>query len=220
MKYLLLVAIVIAAFSRWQLGEARDAIESARVRADSIAGEAVVEKVRADSVWSVRFAGQADDLGQDLAKRDDDLGQLATDLAGANVRIGLLAEVNASARGSIVSLSDRVGALLDAQGDTVSVEGSWGGDLDDGLLTGSWGFVLPAAEHRLSYGVTLPGEIVTSVTGDGRTIIAVRSTNPLATFVIGETFVDPPDPVEVPRLSLTRAALAFGLGVLGWELAR
>ena len=66
----------------------------------------------------------------------------------------------------------------------------------------------------------VPGDLIVSVTGDGRTLITARSTHERAALNLGEIFVDPPPPVEVRRLSFTQAALFYLAGIITWEFAR
>ncbi len=219
---LLVIAVVAAFIQTVRVGNAQDLAERNRVRADSIAADAAIARLEADSVWEVRLATQDDNLQGRLASGDSARQVLAAELAEANVRVGLLAEVNATARGNIISLGTQLSAAeAEARGlETDSATVAFGGDLDDGLLSGSWSFILPRAEHMLTYDVTVPGELVVSQTGDGRTLVTARSTHERAALRLGEIFVDPPPPVEVRRISFTQGLIAFLAGVITWEFAR
>lgn len=219
---LFVIAIAAAFIQTVRVGNAQDLAERNRVRADSIAADAAIARLQADSVWEVRIATQEDDLQGRLAAGDEARQRLATELAEANVRVGLLAEVNATARGNIISLGTQLSeAEAEARGlETDSATVAFGGDIDDGLLAGAWTFTLPRAEHMLTYDVTVPGELVVSVTGDGRTLVTARSTHERAALNLGDVFVDPPPPVEVRRISFMQAGIAFLAGIVTWEFAR
>lgn len=209
-------------FSQWQVGQARDATKKARVRGDSIAAEAVVAAFAQDSTWEVRFAAQSDDLGRSFEESGDTArARLGRDLKAANVRIDLLAEVVASARGEVISVGNRAGTLSDSLSQTIETcEGAWEGKIDDGLLRALWGFTLPEVQHTLNYRVEIPGEIVVSTAGDGRTIVSAKSNHPQASFQLDSVLVDPPPPVIEVRLSKRDAVIALILGAFGWEIAR
>ena len=215
-----IVALAVAFVQTVRVGNAQELAERNRVRADSIAADAAIARLAADSVWEVRLAVQDDDLSGRLASGDSARQVLAAELADANVRVGLLAEVNATARGQIISLGTQLSAAEaeEITGDPATV--AFQGDIDDGLLVGAWQFTLPRAEHMLTYDVTVPGELVVSVTGDGRTLVTARSTHERAALGLGEIFVDPPPPVEVRRISFTQGLIAFLAGIVTWEFAR
>ncbi len=217
---LFVIAIAAAFIQTVRVGNAQDLAERNRVRADSIAADAAIARLEADSVWEVRIATQENDLQGRLAEGDEARQRLAEELADANVRVGLLAEVNATARGNIISLGNQLSAAeaTEITGDDAAVV--FQGDIDDGLLAGAWRFTLPQAEHMLTYDVTVPGELVVSVTGDGRTLVTARSTHERAALSLGEIFVDPPPPVEVRRISFMQAGIAFLAGIVTWEFAR
>ena len=217
---LFVIAIAAAFIQTVRVGQAQDLAERNRVRADSIAADAAIARLQADSVWEVRIATQEDDLQGLLASGDSARARLAEELSEANVRVGLLAEVNATARGNIISLGNQLSAAEaeEITGDPATV--AFEGDIDDGLLTGAWQFLLPQAQHTLDYGVTVPGELVVSVTGDGRTLVTARSTHERASLNLGDVFVDPPPPVEVRRISFMQAGIAFLAGIVTWEFAR
>ncbi len=219
---LFVIAIAVAFVQTIRVGNAQELAERNRVRADSIAADAAIARLQADSVWEVRIATQEDDLQGLLAQGDEARQRLAEELGEANVRVGLLAEVNATARGNIISLGTQLSAAeAEARGlETDSATVAFGGDIDDGLLEGSWTFTLPRAEHMLAYDVTVPGELVVSLTGDGRTLVTARSTHERASLNLGDVFVDPPPPVEVRRISFMQAGIAFLAGIITWEFAR
>ncbi len=211
--------LIFSAVTQWQLGQARAEAESNRVLADSIFAEKVVAEIEADSVWGVKFAEQSEDLQAQLSSRDDELGALASKLDSANVRIGLLTEVTAAAQGQIVSLSDKNGELADSLM-ALGISGEFGGEVKDDVLTGTWSLLLPQLEHTLDYSVSIPGELVVSKAGDGRTIVTARSTNPRASLTLGQVFVDPPPPLVSYRMSFKQATLFMGLGAVIWEVVR
>lgn len=215
MTLLLVVAMVVAIAQTFRVGWAQEATEAARVRADSIAADAAIARLAADSVWEVRIADEVNDLQGILERGDSARQSLAMELDDANIRVGLLAEVNAVARGQIISLGEQMGG--ENLGDSAT---AWEGDLDDGLLTGAWVFRLPQALHTLNYNVNVPGELIVSLTGDGRTLVTARSTHERAALNLGQVFVDPPPPVEVRRLSFTKAAMFYLAGIITWEFAR
>ena len=217
---LVIVLIVFAVAQQYRIGVAQSRAEAFRVTADSIAAEAAVREIELEGAWSVRFADETERLGDLLTEGDSAQARLASRLDDANVRIGLLTEVTASATGQIESLSDANLSLLDSINSIGQVFGSWEGPVADEILTGSWGFTLPDAAHILDYSVSIPGELVVSQAGDGRTIVTARATSSLATLELGQVFVDPPPPVEVKTLSWTRALIAALLGAVGWEFVR
>ncbi len=214
--------IVGLIFQGFRVGQAQELAESYRIKADSIAAEALVDAFASDSTWDVQFATQADDLAQQFLESGDTARvRLGNELADANVRIGFLTTVLASAQGEVISVGNRVGALSDELSETTEVcGGTWAGEIDDGLLTASWGFVLPAIQHTLNYSVEIPGEIVQADAGDGRTIVSARATHPRASLALESIYVDPPDPIVEVKLSKKQAVVAFFLGVIGWEVAR
>ena len=217
--YITIGLAIFGAVTQFQLGRARADAEANRVRADSIAAEKVVSEIAADSVWGVQFAEQVGNLQDELASRDDELGALASKLDSANVRIGLLTEVTASAQGQIVSLSDKNGELADSLS-AMGISGEFSGQVEDDILTGRWSLLLPQLQHTLDYSVSIPGELVVSRSGDGRTIVTARSTNPRAALELGQVFVDPPTPAVTYRLSLKQAGVFMGVGAVVWELMR
>ena len=212
--------ILAAGFQTLRVGWAQDLAESNRVRADSIAADAAVARLQADSTWEVRFAENTNNLNALLADGDSARQLLAGELDEANVRVGLLVEVNATARGNIISLGEQLGQAeaTELTGGEATV--AFQGDIDDGLLVGDWTFELPEIKHTLTYDVTVPGELVVSTTGDGRTLVTARSTHERAMLNLGQIFVDPPPPVEVRKLSFTQALIFLGAGAVGWELIR
>lgn len=219
-QMLIVGLIVFGVVQQFRIGQAHAATEAARVRGDSIAAERLVAEFANDSAWTVRFAEHAEDLGQMIVDGDMARARLAGELQAANVRIGLLAEVSASARGEIITLSDRAGLFADSVNALGEVVDSWRGQLDDGLLTGSWSFTLPEAQHVLAYTCTVPGELIVGESGDGRTIVSARATHPRASLDLGELLFDPPDPVVLVKLSKTQALVALLIGAVGWEFAR
>ena len=216
------VLLAFALFSQWQRSQAADLAEANRVRSDSIAAEALVSSMASDSTWAVRFAEHSDDLAQDLTQSGDTArARLAEELTRANVRVGLLAEVLASAQGEIISVGNRAGSLSDSlYAVSETCQGTWEGEIADGLLTGAWALSLPTAAHRLVYNVAIPGELVVAQAGDGRTIVSARSLHPSATLELGSIFVQPPPPEIQVRLSWRQAVLAALIGAAGWEIAR
>ena len=162
--YITIGLAIFGAVTQFQLGRARADAEANRVRADSIAAEKVVSEIAADSVWGVQFAEQVGNLQDELASRDDELGALASKLDSANVRIGLLTEVTASAQGQIVSLSDKNGELADSLS-AMGISGEFSGQVEDDILTGRWSLLLPQLQHTLDYSVSIPGELVVKQAG-------------------------------------------------------
>lgn len=218
--YITVGLAVLAAVSQIQLNRARDEVEANRVRADSIAADKVAAEIAADSVWAVRYAQDVDNLQARLTAAGDTLGTLAARLDSANVRVNLLAEVAASAQGEIVSLSDRSGELSDSLAQSLELIGQLSGEFQDEIMTGSWSLWLPTMQHTLRYSVTIPGELVVSETGDGRTLVTARSTSPRAELNIGEVLVDQPPPEVRYKVSLKQASTFMGIGAIIWELVR
>ena len=217
---MLIVFFVVAGLQTIRVGQAQEREAAALVRADSLLADAAISRLEADSVWEARIATEVDNLSSQLANGNEERQRLIDELEGANIRVGLLAEVNAVARGNIISLGEQLSAAEAAQISDDDATVAWRGDIDDGLLTGRWQFLLPQAQHTLDYNVDVPGDLIVSVTGDGRTLITARSTHERAALNLGEIFVDPPPPVEVRRLSFTQAALFYLAGIITWEFAR
>jgi hypothetical protein len=218
----LIVGLLAAALlvTQVQLQRAEREASAQSVRADSIAADKVASEIALDSVWAVRYAQDVDGLQARLTATGDTVGTLAARLDSASVRVNLLAEVAASAQGEIVSLSDRAGVLADSLSKSLTIIGQVGGDIQDEILTGSWSLWLPTMQHTLRYSVTIPGELVISETGDGRTLVTARSTIPRARLNIGEVFVDRPAPEVEYRVSLKQAGALMGIGAVVWELMR
>jgi hypothetical protein len=162
------VVLVVVMVTQWQLVATRERLARAETRADSIAADAAIDAIRRDSVWSATVASTERDLAQAISERDSTSAALVARLDDASIRIAMLTDLSAKAKGEVESLAQRSTVLTDsltALADTVE---RWEGEIDDGLLTATWRFDLPPARHTLTYGVTIPGELVVSETGDGR----------------------------------------------------
>lgn len=162
-----------------------------RRRADSLAAEAAAERARADG-WEVAFAENVDDLHGRLAEGDSMIARLGRDLRASRVRVDQLTELTAELRGSGES---------EARPDSIaadSVPASWSGTYDDDLLRARWTFrrlpppaTLLLREWAASFGV----ELVQATTGDGRTLITARTSDPDRVKArVDSLFVDPPPP--------------------------
>jgi hypothetical protein len=213
------VVLVVVMVTQWQLVATRERLARAETRADSIAADAAIDAIRRDSVWSATVASTERDLAQAISERDSTSAALVARLDDAGIRIAMLTALSARAQGEVESLAQRSTVLTDsltALADTVK---SWEGEIDDGLLTATWRFDLPPARHTLTYGVTIPGELVVSETGDGRTVVLARSTHPRASLDIGEVVVSEPEKYEQP-VAWRRYLWAALAGAIAWEMAR
>jgi hypothetical protein len=213
------VVLVVVMVTQWQLVATRERLARAETRADSIAADAAIDAIRRDSVWSATVASTERDLAQAISERDSTSAALVARLDDAGIRIAMLTALSARAQGEVESLAQRSTVLTDsltALADTVK---SWEGEIDDGLLTATWRFDLPPARHTLTYGVTIPGELVVSETGDGRTVVLARSTHPRASLDIGEVVVSEPAKYEQP-VAWRRYLWAALAGAIAWEMAR
>jgi len=181
-----------------------------RVR-DSLAIEAVAQEAMADG-WEVRFGELDRDLRDRLAGRDSVTLRLAKSLDRANAQVRSLVDIVATLEDSLAS----VGAPeIDADGSVVA----WAGNVEDGLLTGSWRFAPP--ELALRYSVAVPLEIVTSEGGDGRWLVTARATDPRASAQVEGFWFAPPPPVQIARCTLPQVARWLGIGVVaGYGIAR
>jgi hypothetical protein len=213
------VVLVVVMVTQWQLVATRERLARAETRADSIAADAAIDAIRRDSVWSATVASTERDLAQAISERDSTSAALVARLDDASIRIAMLTDLSAKAKGEVESLAQRSTVLTDsltALADTVE---RWEGEIDDGLLTATWRFDLPPARHTLTYGVTIPGELVVSETGDGRTVVLARSTHPRASLDIGEVVVSEPEKYEQP-VAWRRYLWAALAGAIAWEMAR
>jgi hypothetical protein len=213
------VLLVVVMVTQWQLVATRERLARADTRADSIAADAAIDAIRRDSAWSATVASTRRDLAQAISERDSTSAALVARLDDAGIQIAMLTDLSARAQGEVESLAQRATVLTDsltALADTVE---RWEGEIDDGLLTATWRFDLPPARHTLTYGVTIPGELVVSETGDGRTVVLARSTHPRASLDIGEVVVSEPEKYEQP-VAWRRYLWAALAGAIAWEMAR
>lgn len=213
------VLLVIVMVTQWQLVATREHLARADTRADSIAADAAIDAIRRDSAWSATVASTERDLAQAISERDSTSAALVARLDDAGIRIAMLTDLSARAQGEVESLARRARVLTDSLAALADTVERWEGEIDDGLLRATWRFDLPPARHTLTYGVTIPGELVVSETGDGRTVVLARSTHPRASLDIGEVVVSEPAEFEQPVAWRRYLWAALG-GAIAWEIAR
>lgn len=214
--FVLLATVMVM---QWQLFETRERLASADTRADSIAADAAIEAIRRDSAFSATLAVTKRDLALAIGERDSTSAALVARLDDANIRIAMLTDLSATAQGAVESLAQRATVLTDSLAAVADTVHRWEGKLDDGLLRAAWRFDLPPARHTLTYAVTIPGELVVSETGDGRTVVLARSTHPRASLDIGEVVVSEPSKQEQP-IAWRRYLWSALAGAIAWEMAR
>lgn len=213
---LLLVVVMV---TQWQLVATRERLALADTRADSIAADAAIDAIRRDSAWSATVASTERDLAQAISERDSTSAALVARLDDAGIRIAMLTALSARAQGEVESLAQRARVLTDSLAALADTVERWEGEIDDGLLRATWRFNIPPARHTLTYGVTIPGELVVSETSDGRTVVLARSTHPRASLDIGEVVVSEPAKYEQP-VAWRRYIWAALAGAIAWEMAR
>lgn len=211
--------LVVVMVTQWQLVATRERLARADTRADSIAADAAIDAIRRDDVWSASIASTQRDLAQAISERDSTSAALVARLDDANIRIAMLTDLSATARGEVESLAQQATMLTDSLAALADTVERWEGEINDGLLRATWRFDLPPARHTLTYGVTIPGELVVSETGDGRTVVLARSTHPRASLDIGEVVVSEPAKYEQP-VAWRRYLWAALAGAIAWEMAR
>ena len=213
------VLVVILMVTQWQLVATRDRLARADTRADSIAADAAIDAIRRDNAWGAAVASTRRDLAQAISERDSTSAALVARLDDANIRIAMLTDLSATAKGEVESLAQRATVLTDSLAALADTVERWEGEIDDGLLMATWRFDLPPARHTMTYGVTIPGELVVSETGDGRTVVLARSTHPRASLDIGEVVVSEPSKQEQP-IAWRRYLWSALAGAIAWEMAR
>ncbi len=211
---LLLLALAGAAKLRWDVWGLEKAHHEATTERDSLAAEAAAERARANG-WKVRFADREMELVPFLAAKGDSITTLVADLNASQVVVREYARALLVAEGALTSVGIPDSTPQEgAQDASYSCPSRWDGELDDGLLTGSWAFLAAMALLELDYGVKLPLEWVTGVTGDGRSMLNIRSPDPRVTPQLEEYVWTPPAPIIETRCSLTRQGVVGGIGYL------
>lgn len=210
----LLLALAGGAKLKWDLWGLERAHHEATTERDSLAAEAAAERARANG-WEVRFAEREEDMDLFLVAKGDTISLLKDDLRASRVETRSYARALVVARGALTSVGTPDSTPPEEAGDAPgSCPSRWDGELDDGLLRGSWAFLAAIALLELDYGVELPLEWVTGVTGDGRSMLNIRSPDPRVTPQLEEYVWTPPAPVIETRCSLTRQGVVGGIGYL------
>lgn len=214
LSFFLLLALAGGAKLKWDLWGLERAHHEATTERDSLAAEAVAERARADG-WESDFAELEEDLTGFLSAKGDTIATLAADLLASRVEARSYARALVVAEGRLTSVGTPDSTPLeDAGDDSSSCPTRWDGELDDGLLRGSWAFLAAMGLLELDYGVELPLEWVTGTTGDGRSMLNIRSPDPRVTPQLKEYVWTPPDPVIETRCSLGRQGLVGGMSYL------
>ena len=167
------VLFVFGANTWWSLRELRAEVASVTTERDSLAGDAVRLRLKADG-WEAEFANATGHLWKLVFSRDS---VFAADLRASGVRIRRLTQLVATLEGQVSSVG-----VLD------TVPGTWTGGIDDGLLTASWGFSPP--NLSLDYAVSVPIELVEGEAGDGRTLVLARGLDPRVSVTFSELLVN------------------------------
>lgn len=202
--FVALCLLALAAQYAIRLGHAeRERNQAAQVR-DSLWIEDAANRAAIDG-WAVQFGVLEKDLNGKISRRDSLNQRLAASLDRANAKVRTLTDL-------VVTLNDSLTSVGTAGDTTEAGDVTYTGEIDDGLLRATWGFVPPALS--LAYGVTVPLEIVTSEGGDGRWLVVARSKDSRASVSVKGFWFSPPAPVRVAKCTLTQTAWRFGLGVL------
>ena len=178
----------------------------AQAERDSLAADAAAERARADG-WAALFAEVAPDLQARIAALDSSGARLASDLRASGLRVQELARVNVGLRGQLEA---------EAEPDPVepgqTVAWSWRGRFDDGLLSGSYLFTrIAPARLEMDYGLRIPLAWVSSVSGDRRLLLTVRSPDPRVTPEV-EEFSWAPPPAEIRFQCTVQRQAWVGIG--------
>ena len=163
--------------------------------------------------WAVKFGTLQKDMNGEFARRDSMAARLVKDLDKAHAQIRSLVEV-------VVSLNDSLTSVGTPTDTTEAGAVTYTGTMDDGLLRATWGFLAP--ELSLTYGVTVPLELVTSEAG-GRWMLVARSKDPRVVVSVPTFYFSPPTPTQV--CTMGQKAKVFGLGsvigiLAGYGIAR
>lgn len=203
---ILLGALLVASLVGWagtacDLRDLNAQHREATTERDSLALTAAADRARADG-WEVAFAERTGDLNAVIAELDENGRRLATDLRASRVQVTQLAEVVGVMRGQIVSQGTVVADS--ASGDSTAV-----GRVNDPPLDALWTFHYNDQTLGLDWVATFEAQWITSVGGDGRTMVTARALSPNTEIAIPTLFVEPlpPDTVEVTRW---KAAIVAG----------
>ncbi len=210
----LLLALAGGAKLKWDLHGLEKAHHEATTERDSLAAEHAKVRAEADG-WEVEFAERVEELDEFLSAKGDTIATLVADLRASRVESRSYARALVVAEGRLTSVGTPDSAPPEDTGDdSSSCPTRWDGELDDGLLRGSWAFLAAMGLLELDYGIKLPLEWVTGTTGDGRSMLNIRSPDPRVTPQLEQYVWTPPAPVIETRCSLTRQGLAGGIGYL------
>ena len=184
------------------------------VARDSIAADFASARAEAEG-FTVAFAQERVNLTRALMKRDSTLARVLSDYQASRIEVTSYVELLAVAEGRIESLGTAVAA-------TDSTPESWAGELDDGLLIGSWGLQPPLL--TLQYTVSPQIELIQGLSGDGRLLVTARASDPRVTLRINDLLFEPPAAQVVTRTNWKRlfvaSFLSFGAGLVTWEVVR
>lgn len=185
------------------------------IRADSIAAEAAAARAEAEG-WEVRFA-EADPEGMEraLSEQGEELRRLSADLRASRVRIESLSRVIAEGSGSGETDVEVVEEESLAELSPPSQE--LRGEIRDEVLTLDWRLRPNPFRFSYDYSVSLPCELLSSRTGDGRLMVTARSLIPEVASCRVDDLVFDPLPPEVLRKTDWRGAFkwaSIGAGIL------
>ena len=210
----LLLALAGGAKLKWDLWRLNQAHAQTTTERDKLASSAAAERARANG-WETRFADREEELVPFLAAKGDTIATLVADLNASRVEVRSYARALVRAEGALTSVGTPDSTPPEDAGDAPSsCPSRWDGELDDGLLRGSWAFLAAMGLLELDYGVELPLEWVTGTTGDGRSMVNIRSPDSRVTPQLEEYVWTPPAPVIETRCSLTRQGVVGGVGYL------
>lgn len=201
----LVIVILIGyiGYAEWDRGlvaQQRDAAERER---DRLAMEAATMRQSLNG-WTVRYARDISDMQAELMQRDTALAELARDYTQARAELSTYMSLVAQLERDTVGLAGTVA------GPTERPDSAFG-TLRDEVMDARWVFHYPGATLDFSYGLTIPLELVTAVSGDGSTVVSARSSVPGLSLTVAELLVEPSPPEQVYRTPWLRS---IGIGAI------
>lgn len=191
----ILLGIFIVLYGReaWANHQLRGELVVADSLADARAADAAAERARAEG-WVVEtgFAspGALDAYLDSLtAAGDSQVATLRDDLQASRVRIEQLTGLVATLRGEIQSQA------TETETDSTGTVTRYAGDFEDGPLEGVWTFHVEQELMELIWRAQIRAELLSSRTGDGRTMVFARSPDPRVELEVDRLFLDPQEPV-------------------------
>lgn len=197
---LLLGYIGYAEWDRGVVAQQRDAAERER---DRLAMEAATMRQSLNG-WTIRYAQEVGSLQADLMERDSALAELARDYTQARAELSTYMSLVAELERDTVGLAGTVAGPAERPDSAF-------GTLRDAVMDAEWVFHYPGATLDFRYGLTIPLELVTAVSGDGSTVVSARSSVPGLALTVDELLVEPSPPEQVYRTPWLRS---IGIGAI------